>query len=201
MAPAKKSYNDLLLEVYKEFVGKKELDTLSKRLSSSQQLVGTWQQVLTSRSTGLFGTGLTSTSVQATYTSNDDGSISVLNEAYDANFKKVSIKGTSEAFDADVPTFRTVKFPNNNRQGNFWIAYATRSRRTFIVVAPLIVRFRGKPFVFTNTFAHYVLTKDAEEFWNSDEERKSTFRALKKLGFTRFYNKPLATGLSLKHED
>ena len=202
MAPApKKSYNALLLEVYKKFVGKKELETLLGRLSSSEQLVGTWRQVLTSRSTTLFGTGLPYTSVQATYTSNDDGSISVLNEAYDATFKKVSIKGTSEAFDENVPTFRTVKFCNNNQKGNYWIAYATPSGKTFIVAASIILRFRDKPLVVTNTFAHYVLTKDREEFWNSDEERKLTFKALKKYGFTRFYNAPIATGLSLKHED
>jgi hypothetical protein len=200
MAPAKKSYDDLLLEKYKEFVGKKELETLLGILSSSEQLLGKWQQVLTSRSTGLFGTGLTSSSVQATYTKNDDGSIGVLNEAYDANFKKVSIKGTSKAFDKKIPTFRTVEFGSNNRKGNYWICHATPSGKTFIVVAPLVVKFRGKPFVFINTFAHYVLTKDAEEYWNSDEERKSTFKALKGLGFTRFFNKPLATGLSLKHD-
>lgn len=195
----KKSYNDFLLEKYKQFVGKKKLDTLLKRLSSSEQLVGTWQQVCTSPTTALFGTGPTYTSVQATYTSNDDGSIGVLNEAYDANFKKVSIKGTSKAFDKKIPTLRTVEFGGNNRKRNYWICYATPSGKTFIVAAPIIVRFRDKPVVFTNTFANYVLTKDSAEFWNSDEERKSTFRALKKLGFTRFYNKPLATGLSLKH--
>lgn len=199
MTPApKKSYNALLLEVYKEFVGKKELETLLGRLSSSEQLVGTWQQVLTSPTTALIGTGLPYTSVQATYTSNDDGSIGVLNEAYDATFKKVSIKGTSEAFDEDVPTFRTVIF--RNRKGNYWIIYATPSGKTIIVVAPIIARFRDKPFVVTNTFAHYVLTKDSAEFWDSDE-RKLTFKALKKYGFTRFYNAPIATGLSLKHED
>lgn len=202
MAPApKKSYNALLLEVYKEFMGKERLETLLDRLSSSEQLVGTWQQVLTSRSTGFFGTGTTSTSVQATYTSNDNGSIGVLNEAYDAMFKKVSIKGTSEAFYKNVPTFRTVRFKNNNRKANYWIIYATPSGRTFIVAAPIIVRFRGKPLVVTNTFGQYVLTKDREEFWNSDEERKLTFRALKRYGFTRYFNKPLATGVSLKHEE
>lgn len=200
MAPAKKSYNDLLLEKYKAFVGKKELGILLSRLSSSQQLVGTWQQVLTSRSTTLFGTGPAYTSVQATYTSNDDGSIRVLNEAYDARFKKVSIKGTSEAFDENVPTFRTVQFGNNNQKGNYWIIHATPSGKTFIVGAPIVLRVRGKPLVFTNTFAHYVLTKDSAEFWESEEERKSTFRALKNFGFDRFYNAPLATGLSLKHD-
>jgi hypothetical protein len=200
MAP-KKSYNDLLLEKYKAFMGKERLEILLSRLSSSERLVGTWQQVLTSRTTALFGTGPTYTSVQATYTSNDDGSICVLNEAYDATFKKVSIKGTSEAFDEKVPTFRTVKFRNNNQRGNYWITYATPSGRTFIVVAPIVIKILGKPRVVTNTFAHYVLTKDSAQFWDSDEERKSTFRALKSFGFTSFYNKPIPTGLSLKHED
>ena len=176
------------------------MDTLLRRLSSSEELVGKWQQVLTSRSTGLFGTGLTSSSVQATYTKNDDGSIDVFNEAYDANFKKVSIKGISKAFDENVPTFRTVEFGGNNQKGNYWIIHATPSGRTFIVVAPLVLRFLGKPFVVTNTFAQYVLTKDSAAFWESEEERKLTFRALKNFGFDRFYNAPLATGLSLKHE-
>ena len=201
MAPPKKSYDDLLLERYKDFLGKEKLETLLKRLSSSEQLVGKWKQVCTSRTTGLFGTGVTSSSVQATYTKNDDGSIRVLNEAYDANFKKVSIKGISKAFDKTIPTFRTVEFGSNNRKGNYWICHATPSGKTFIVAAPLVVKFLGKPFVVTNKFAQYVLTKDAGEFWNSDEERKSTFKALKRLGFTGFFNKPHATGLSLKHEE
>ena len=202
MSPApKKSYNALLLEVYKEFMGKERLETLLGILSSSEQLVGTWQQVCTSRSTALFGTGLPYTSVQATYTSNYNGSIGVLNEAYDATFKKVSIKGTSEAFYKNVPTFRTVRFKNNNRKANYWIIYATPSGRNFIVAAPIIVSFRGKPLVVTNTFGQYVLTKDRDEFWNSDEERKLTFKALKRYGFTRFYNRPIPTGLTLKHEE
>jgi lipocalin len=121
MAPAqKKSYDGLLLEKYKEFIGKERLKLLLSRLSSSEQLVGTWQQVCTSLTTGLFGTGPFFTSVQATYTSNDDGSICVLNEAYDASFEKVSIKGTSKAIDENVPTCRTVVFSNTN-QGNYWV--------------------------------------------------------------------------------
>jgi hypothetical protein len=200
MAPApKKSYNALLLEKYKEFVGKERLGTLLGRIRS-EQLVGKWQQVLTSRTTALFGTGPTYTSVQATYTGNEDGSIGVLNEAYDAGFKKVSIKGTSEAFNTDFPTFRTVKFSNNNIKGNYWIIYATPSGRTFIVAAPIVVRVQDKPVVVTNAFGHYVLTKDSAEFWNLDEERNPILRALKHFGFDKYYNAPLATGLSLKHE-
>jgi lipocalin len=201
MAPPKrKSYNDLLLEKYKDFLGKAKLETLLGRLSSSEQLAGKWEQVITSRTTSLFGTGPTSTSVRATYTSNEDGSIGVLNEAYDANFKKVSIKGISKAFDDNVPTFRTVEFGKNDQKGNYWICYATRSGRTFIVAAPLVVKFQGKPFVVTNTLAHYVLTKDREGFWNSDEERQATLKALKGFGFNNYFNKPVATGLSLKHD-
>ena len=198
---ATKSYNRLLLEKYKELIGKKNLKTLMKRFDSTDRLLGTWEQVSTSLTTGIIGTGQDYSSVQATYKKNDKGTIRVVNEAYDPELNRVSIQGVIVQIDKNIPTCLTVTFDNNpSRVGNYWIAFATPSGNTIIIMVPLVVKLRGKPYVITKNFAHYVLTQDSEAFWNSPEEHVPTLNALKRLGFVSWYNKARLTGRSLAHE-
>jgi hypothetical protein len=197
-----KKYNKLIVEKYKEFIGKKNLKTLLRRFDSTDILLGTWKQVSTSLTTSVIGTGREYSSVEALYTRTRRGKFRVLNRAYDPDFNKVSIEGEIVQIDNGVPTCLTVAFDSNlGRKGNYWICYATPSGKTIIVVVPLVVKFLGKPHVITNHFAHYILTRDSAEFWNSDEEREPTFRALKQLGFDIWYNRSRATGITLRHED
>ena len=198
---ATKLYNQFLLEKYKELIGKKNLKTLMKRFDSTDRVLGTWEQVSTSLTTGIIGTGPDYSSVQATYKKNDKGKIRVVNEAYDPELNRVSIQGVIVQIDKNIPTCLTVTFDNNpNRVGNYWIVYVTPSGRTIIVAVPLVVNFLGKPHVITKNFAHYMLTQDSEAFWNSPEEHVPTLNALNRLGFVSWYNKARLTGRSLAHE-
>lgn len=198
---ATKSYNELLVEKYKELIGKKNLKTLMKRFDSTDRLLGRWEQVSTSLTTRIIGTGREYSSVQATYKKNDKGKIRVLNEAYDPELNKVSIEGVIVQIDKSIPTCLTVTFDSNHKRGgNYWIAFATPSGNTIIIMVPLVVKLRGKPYVITKNFAHYVLTQDSEAFWNSPEEHVPTLNALNRLGFDSWYNKARLTGRSLAHE-
>ena len=165
-------------------------------------LLGKWKQVSTSITTSLIGTGREFSSVEAIYTRNRRGKIRVLNRAYDPDFNKVSIEGEIVQIDKMLPTCLTVAFDSNpDRIGNYWIVYATPSGKTIIVAVPIVVKFLGKPHVITSRFAHYLLTKDSEAFWNLDEERIPALKALKRLGFYAWYNGPRATGMTLRHDD
>jgi lipocalin len=187
----KKIENDIIIKYYKNFVGEKELNSLVKQFDINK-FCDKWQQVLTSRTTGLFGTGITFSSVQATYSLNDNGTIDVLNEAYNTNFENIKIKGISEARDNEIPTCRTVKFSTVPLEGNYWIIYISPSFNTIIVAAPLITPI--VPIDISNNFGVYVLTKNRDEFWNSTTETNEVFNTLKKYGFTNFWNEPISSG-------
>lgn len=187
----KKIENDIIIKYYKNFVGEKELDLLVKQFNINK-FCGKWQQVLTSRTTGLFGTGITFSSVQATYNLNNNGSIDVLNEAYNTIFENINIKGVSEARDNEIPTCRTVKFNTITVEGNYWIIYISPSFNTIIVAAPLITPII--PIDISNNFGVYVLAKNRDEFWNSKVETDDVFNTLKKYGFTNFWNEPISSG-------
>lgn len=200
MSNSKKSskYDKKVVKKYKKFVGVKELKKLLNNFDS-EKFAGKWKQVMCSRSTALLGSATDYSSVQATYTLKKNGIIGVKNHAYDDNLNRVCITGTSEARVASVPTCRIVKFNNLfNVKGNYWFMYATPSFKTIIVAAPLIVNFLNSPIVLTNTFAVYVLSRNTKQFWNSPKEYKPTFDALEKYGFTKFWNKPIATAESFK---
>ena len=187
--------NQIIVDYYKNFVGEKEVENLIKQFNVVK-FCRKWDQVLTSRSTGLFGTGITYSSVNANYSLNDDGSVKVVNTAYDTNFNPTFIEGNSVARDDNIPTCRTVTFPSINETvpGNYWIIYISPSFDTIIVAAPLILPF--VPIDISNNFGVYVLAKDRNQFWASDTESKLVFDVLKKYGFTNLWNSPILSGES-----
>jgi lipocalin len=186
-------YDEAVVEKYKEFIGKKKLIKLLDKFSP-KKFAGRWQQVMCSPSTSVLGSGKDFTSVQATYKLKKDGVVSVRNDAYDNDFKRVSIKGTSKAIDENIPTCRKVEFNNFFRiKGHYWLMDATPTFNTILVAAPVIVKVINTPIVVSNNFGVYVLTRDIEKFWSSPEEHQYIFNALKEYGFDKFWNKPLAT--------
>lgn len=186
--------DNVVLLNYTNFVGAIEvLDLVFRFNLNINKFYGKWEQVLTSLSTNLLGSGIFYSSVQANYSPLKDGNIKVINKAYDGNFELTSIEGISRARNTLVPTCRTVKFPNQPIEGNYWIIYASNDFTTIIVSAPIIVPVIG--FDISDNFGLYVLTKDREKYWNSDEPQ-NVFKILKKYGFDKFFNKPVNSGKS-----
>lgn len=190
------TYDKAVVEKYTSFVGKKEVKQLTKRFKA-KKFVGKWKQVMCSLSTSLFGSGPNYSSVEAKYTLQKNGLVGVENGAYDIDLNRVGVKGVSGARDEDVPTCRTVKFDNLlKNEGDYWILYATPSFKTIIVAAPILIKLFNTPLVITNNFGVYVLTRNRKQFWNDTEEYEHTLDALKKYGFDKFWNRPIASGES-----
>jgi lipocalin len=187
--------NKIIIQYYINFVGQKEVETLTKQFNINE-FCTKWDQVLTSRTTGLFGTGISYSSINANYSLNDDGTIKVLNNSYDTNFNRSSIEGKSEARDPKLPTCRTVNFPSVSPQleGNYWIIYISPNFETIIIAAPLILPLI--PLEISNNFAVYVLAKDRDKFWSNSQEVSLILDILKKYGFTKFWNEPILSGKS-----
>jgi len=186
-------YDKAVVKKYKEFVGKKELHKLS-RVFTPEKFVGKWKQIMCSPSTSVMGSGPNFSSVQATYKLKKNGEIAVKNDAYDNNFHRDCITGTSRARDTSVPTCRTVKFNNLfDIEGDYWLIYATPSFKTVIVAAPIMVKIFNKPLVVANNFGFYVLTRNKNKFWSSPQEYQCIFDVLEKYGFNKPWNKPVAT--------
>jgi len=186
-----KLQNKIIIDYYKNFIGEKELALLINQFDVNK-FCGKWQQVLTSRTTGLFGTGITFSSVQATYSLNDDGTIKVFNEAYDTTFKSINITGVSSVRDDTIPTCRTVNFNSLPIEGDYWIIYISPSFDTIIVGTPLITPII--PIKLNDNFGLYVLAKNRDDFWKSQKENPYVFDVLKKYGFTNFLNEPISSG-------
>jgi len=186
-------YDEAVVKKYKEFVGKKELHKLS-RVFTPEKFVGKWKQIMCSPSTSVLGSGPNYSSVQATYKLKKNGKIAVKNEAYDNDFRRDCITGTSGARDENIPTCRTVKFNNLfDIEGDYWLIYATPSFKTVIVAAPIILKLFNTPLVVANNFGFYVLTRNKNKFWSSPREYQCIFDVLEKYGFNKPWNKPVAT--------
>jgi lipocalin len=182
----------MIEELYKSFVGADELRILTERFSVSK-FTGRWEQVMTSASTQLMGTGLAYSSVHAIYTLLDNGTLKVDNGAYDEDIQKVSISGTSKKINK-LETCRTVKFDNLWFEGNYWLIYVTESHDTVIVAAPIILQLPYMPICITGNLGLYVLTRDRNKFWkNQVNEIQSV---LKRYGFDKWYNRPVVSGVS-----
>jgi lipocalin len=192
---SKKLEDQIVVQYYKNFVGEKEVESLTKRFNVNE-FCSKWDQVLTSRTTGLFGTGITYSSVTANYSLNSDGTVKVVNTAYDTTFQPTAIEGKSRARDPNIPTCRTVNFPSVSPtfEGDYWIIYISPTFETIIVGAPLILP--GIPIELSNNFGVYVLAKNRDEFWSSNEETTLVFDTLKKYGFTQFWNEAIYSGKS-----
>lgn len=191
----KKFEDPIIVQYYKNFVGEKEVESLVKRFNVNEFCTN-WYQVLTSRTTGLFGTGITYSSVKANYSLNTDGTVKVINTAYDTQFKPTIIQGESRARDPNIPTCRTVNFPSISAdfEGDYWIIYISSTFETIIVGAPLILP--GIPIELSSNFGVYVLAKNRDAFWASSQETTLVFDALKKYGFTQFWNEGIFSGKS-----
>ena len=189
----KNDYDKAVVNKYEKYVGENELKKLVSTFDP-EKFAGNWKQVMSSASTRVLGSGPNFSSVEATYKLKKNGEIAVKNDAYDNDFYRVSITGTSRARDENVPTCRTVKFNNLfDIEGDYWLIYATPSFKTVIVAAPIMVKLFNTPLVITNNFGFYVLTRNKNKFWSSPREYKNTLRALEKYGFNKPWNKPVAT--------
>jgi lipocalin len=192
-----KEQDKIVVNYYKKFIGEQQLTYLLK-IFKIDQFVGRWEQVLTSRSTELLGTGLDNSSVRATYSLNNDGTIGVLNSSYNGKFKKMFIEGTSRARDNTIPTCRTVKFDSESAipfEGDYWILDISETFQTIIVVAPIITPYI--PIEIIDNFGVYVLTKNRYEFWKNKNEVDRVFTVLNKYGFNKFWNEPVVSGVPM----
>ena len=185
-----------VVNYYKQFVGETQLTYLLK-IFKIDQFVGRWEQVFTSRSTEFLGTGLDNSSVSATYSLNNDGTIGVLNSSYNEKLEKKFIEGTSRARNNAIPTCRTVSFGSEsaiNFEGDYWILDISPTFHTIIVVAPIITPYI--PIKITDNFGVYVLTKNRDEFWKNKNEVDRVFTVLNKYGFNQFWSEPIVSGIS-----
>jgi len=186
--------DQIVIGYYNAFVGEQEVADLIERFDNNQ-FTGKWDQVMTSLTTGLFGTGIGYSSVQANYSLNSDGTVKVVNSAFDNEYQFTTIEGTSR--DRGLSTCRTVSFPSlfPSIEGDYWILYISPTFNSIIVGSPLILPGLI-PIKLSDNFALYVLARDSGDFWASSEETKGVFDALKKYGFTSLWNRPYATGSS-----
>jgi len=198
---SKEQQDEIVVNYYKQFVGEPQLTYLLDKFKIDQ-FVGRWEQVFTSRSTGLFGTGIDFSSVNAIYSLNNDGTIGVLNSSYNEKLEKKFIEGTSRSRDNFIPTCRTVSFGSAsaiNFEGDYWILDISPTSQTIIVVAPIIIPLI--PIKITDNFGVYVLTKNRDEFWKNKEEVDRVFTVLNKYGFNKFWNEPIVSGVSIPITD
>lgn len=198
---SKEKQDETVVNYYKQFVGEPQLTYLLDTFKISK-FVGRWEQVFTSRSTGLFGTGIDNSSVNAIYSLNNDGTIGVLNSSYNEKLEKKFIEGTSRARDNSVPTCRTVSFDSASAipfEGDYWIIDISPTFQTIIVGAPVITPYI--PIEIIDNFGVYVLTKNRDEFWKNQEEVDRVFTVLNKYGFNKFWNEPIVSGVSIPITD
>ena len=191
-----KEQDKIVVNYYKKFVGEPQLTYLLDKFNIDQ-FVGRWEQVFTSRSTGVLGTGIDNSSVNAIYSLNNDGTIGVLNSSYNEKLEKRFIEGTSRARDNSVPTCRTVRFDSAASipfEGDYWILDISEKFQTVIVVAPIITPYI--PIEIINNFGVYVLTKNRDEFWKNKNEVNRVFTVLNKYGFNKFWSEPIVSGIS-----
>lgn len=187
--------------LHKEFVGESRISILLDRFNRADfSSIGggfarTWQQVMTSRSTGLLGTGIALSSVSATYGDIADGTVSVVNSGFDSNLNPIRIDGKSRTRDGN-PLCRTVAFDTVPVEGDYWITYISEDLSTVIVTAPIIVETTIFSFTVTPNFGLYVLTKNREDFWNDRDLVKEVMDVSRQYGFVGYHNKPIVSGKS-----
>ena len=194
---SKEKNDEIVVDYYKKFIGEPQLSYLSDTFKIDK-FVGRWEQVFTSRSTGLFGTGIDYSSVFAVYSLKNDGTIGVFNSSYDEKLEKKFIEGTSRARNNAIPTCRTVSFNSESSldfEGDYWILDISESFQTIIIAAPVITPLI--PIEIIDNFGVYVLTKNREDFWKNKQEVDHVFTVLNKYGFTKFWNEPIVSGVTI----
>lgn len=190
----KETQDEIIVNYYKNFIGEPRLRYLLDKFQIDK-FIGKWEQVFTSRSTSLLGTGINYSSVNAIYTLNYDGTVGVLNSAYNEKLEKIFIEGNSRARDNSIPTCRTVKFDSISIpiEGDYWIIDISETFQTIIVCAPIITPFI--PIEISSNFGVYVLTKNREKFWKNKNEIDNVLNILNKYGFTKYWNEPIVSGI------
>lgn len=192
--------NEQVIESYKKFLGAEKLKTVTDRFKSSNFKFGdvSWNQVMTTRTTTISGTGLGATSVEALYEPivGKDGEFTVNNFGLGENFKPIGVQGTTAPRSKDIPTCRTVTFSSLKITADYWILYVSEDLQTVIVGSPLFIP--GTSVLVAPNFGIYVITrKTREDFWGIKENVDEILNFTNSLGFTNFFNKPLPSGKSL----
>ena len=187
-----------IISQHKKYIGEPQFNVLNERFNSeSFSFEGTWNQVLTSRSTIISGTGLSSSTVSAIYKKIEGtNKYSVLNTSNNDNLKGIFIRGNSPARDESVPTCRTVIFDSIQVEGNYWICYISEDLETILVVSPIIIPLTSICVI--PSFICYVLTKKShDQFWSDNKFVEEILTETTRLGLNDFYNRPLPTAETL----
>ena len=149
--------------------------------------IGIWQQVATSRSTRLLGTGIDYTNVSATYSFRDDGNINVYNDGYNSKGEETYIEGYSYITGNDE-TKRKVHFNNVPSDGNYWIVKLgpiLYDKYEYAVVCGPITSYIG------TRFSLYVLARNRKEYKEKYEYEVKQW--CKDNGFNMYWNEYVST--------
>ena len=196
-----KYINDEIISKHKEIIGKENLKILLDRFNSPNFMFNDilWNQVLTTRSTAFFGTGIGNSSVSVVYRLIDSENkiFSVNNKGLGENFEPKGVKGTTNARSKDVPTCRIVSFESLGFDGDYWILYVSEDYLTILVASPLFIPETS--ILVSPNFGCYILThKTHSQFWNDSNGVQEIRDVAKNFGYDNFFNKPLASAESLR---
>jgi len=191
--------NNEIVQKYINYIGKDKFKILQDRFKSDLFIFeNKWNQVITTRSTLVTGTGLGISSVYAEYKKIDEDKniFSVENFGLNESFKPIRIEGKTFPRSLDIKTCRIVNFNTNNVEGNYWVTYISSDLKTIIVAYPLFIP--NTSVLITPNFACSIITqKNYEDFWNNKEGVEEILTECRNLGFTNFFNKPLASANTL----
>lgn len=152
-----------------------------------ESYLGKWNQVATSRSTALLGTGVSFKNVTAEYDQVNTSDIHVYNSGYDKNNSFTSIRGYSY-ITGKSQTKRKLHFDGVPFDGNYWIVKLGpihENRYRYAVVSGPISRFFG------TRFSLYVLARDINEYQHKYESEVKQW--CQKNNFRFFWNKYIPT--------
>jgi lipocalin len=149
--------------------------------------LGLWNQVATSRSSALLGTGIRFTNVTARYDILNNSDISVYNSGFNKNNNYTSIQGYSYVT-GKSQTKRKLHFEGVPVDGNYWIVklgpIKENKYRYAIVSGPLTP-------LFATRFSLYVLARNRKEYEENYE--KDVKQWCQDNNFRFFWNKYIAT--------
>ena len=204
------SIDEKVNELYIDFVGSENSKKMKQQFAdlsfsndteSGTSQPRTWQQVMTSVSTGVLGTGVFLSSVSATYGDIEGSdSVSVLNCGFNKDLEPIYINGKSRARAGNV-LCRTVEFDTVPVEGDYWVVYISEDLSTILVSAPILLKTSLITTTISPNFGIYVLTKDRDAFWANRELVKEINDALNNLGFISWYNEAVVSSESYEYTD
>ena len=149
--------------------------------------LGLWNQVATSRSSALLGTGIRFKNVTAFYSLLNNSDIGVYNSGYDENNNFTMIEGYSY-INGKSQTKRKLSFNGVPIDGNYWIVklgpVQEKLYRYAIVSGPLTSFFGTR-------FSLYILARNREEYKIKYEKEVKNW--CKQNNFRFFWNKYIPT--------